>query len=85
MSTIICGDPPLAHQWVLLPAGERAGIERLVQYMTRCPFSLSRLVKISESGQVVYKAEKQACRARRMSLSSDNKRRPRRKPAQNPC
>ncbi len=31
--------------------------------MTRCPFSLSRLVKISESGQVVYKAEKQACRA----------------------
>ena len=58
MSTIICGDPLLAHQWVLLPAGERAGIERLVQYMTRCPFSLSRLVKISESGQVVYKAEK---------------------------
>ena len=60
MSTIICGDPLLAHQWVLLPAGERAGIERLVQYMTPCPFSLSRLVKISESGQVVYKAEKQA-------------------------
>ena len=50
-------------QSVLLPAGDRAGIERLVQYMTRCPFSLSRLVKISESGQVVYKAEKQACRA----------------------
>jgi len=50
-------------QSMLLPAGDRAGFERLVQYMTRCPFSLSRLVKISESGQVVYKAEKQACRA----------------------
>jgi hypothetical protein len=50
-------------QSVLLPAGDQAGIERLVQYMTRCPFSLSRLVKISQSGQVVYKAEKQACRA----------------------
>ena len=50
-------------QSVFLPAGDRAGIERLVQYMTRCPFSLSRLVKVSESGQVVYKAEKQACRA----------------------
>ena len=31
--------------------------------MTRCPFSLSRLVKVSESGQVVYKAEKHTCRA----------------------
>jgi len=49
-------------QSVLLAAGDRAGIERLVQYMTRCPFSLSRLVKISESGQVVYKAKKQAYR-----------------------
>ncbi len=50
-------------QAVLLAAGDQAGIERLVQYMTRCPFSLSRLVKVSETGQVVYKAEKQACRA----------------------
>ena len=46
-----------------LPAGDQQGIERLVQYMTRCPFSLSRLVKVTETGQVVYKAEKQACRA----------------------
>jgi putative transposase len=48
---------------VFLPAGDRPGIERLVRYMTRCPFSLSRLVKVTETGQVVYKAEKQACRA----------------------
>jgi hypothetical protein len=45
-------------QSVFLPAGDRAGIERLVGYMTRCPFSLSRLVKVTETGQVVYKAEK---------------------------
>ena len=50
-------------QSVLLPAGDRAGIERLLQYMTRCPFSLSRLVKVTESGDIVYKAEKDACRA----------------------
>ena len=31
--------------------------------LTRCPFSLSRLVNVSETGQVVYQAEKQACRA----------------------
>ena len=47
-------------QSVLLPAGDQAGIERLVQYMTRCPFSLSRLVKVSDTGQIVYQAEKQA-------------------------
>ena len=52
-----------ADQSVLLSAGDRAGIERLVQYMVRCPFSLSRLVKITDTGQVVYKAEKDACSA----------------------
>jgi hypothetical protein len=32
------------------------------KYITRCPFSLSRLVKVTDTGQVVYKAEKQSCR-----------------------
>jgi hypothetical protein len=50
-------------QSVLLSAGDRSGIERLVQYMIRCPFSLSRLVKVTDTGQVVYKAEKQKCQA----------------------
>ena len=31
--------------------------------MTRCPFSLPRLVNITRTGQVIYKAEKDACRA----------------------
>ena len=31
--------------------------------MTRCPFSLSRLVTVNDTGQVIYKAEKDACRA----------------------
>jgi hypothetical protein len=50
-------------QSVHLAADDRAGVERLMQYMTRCPFSLSRLVKVTKSGEVVYKAEKNACRA----------------------
>ena len=50
-------------QSVLLPSGDRVGIERLVQYITRCPFSLSRLVKMNELGQMVYKAEKASCRS----------------------
>jgi len=49
-------------QSVFLPAGDQAGIERLTQYITRCPFSLARLVKVSDTGQVVYKAEKDSCR-----------------------
>ena len=52
-----------ARQSVFLPAGDSPGIERLIHYMTRCPFSLSRLVKISDTGQVIYQSEKQACRA----------------------
>ena len=50
-------------QSVFLPAEDRAGIERVMQYMVRCPFSLSRLVKVTKTGEVVYKAEKDACRA----------------------
>lgn len=50
-------------QSVDLPTGDKVGIERLVQYITRCPFSLSRLVKVTDTGQVVIKAEKTACRA----------------------
>jgi hypothetical protein len=48
---------------VYLPAGDKVGIERLVQYITRCPFSLSRLIKVTATGLIVYKAEKQSCRA----------------------
>ena len=46
---------------VVLARGDRKGIEQLGQYMARCPFSLSRLVRITEEGQVVYKAEKEHC------------------------
>jgi hypothetical protein len=43
---------------VRLEAGDREGIENLAQYMARSPFSLARLVRITVSGQVVYRAEK---------------------------
>ena len=31
------------------------------EYITRCPFSLARLVKVTPTGQVIYRAEKAAC------------------------
>jgi len=57
-----CGD--LHEGFARMRCGD-CGHEMFVarKYMTRCPFSLSRLVKITQTGQVIYKAEKDACRA----------------------
>ena len=44
---------------VCLEPGDTQGIGRLAQYMARCPFSLARVVRISPSGQVIYRAQKQ--------------------------
>ncbi len=46
---------------VRLAAGDRDGLRRLAQYMARCPFGLSRLIRITPAGQVLYKAEKDHC------------------------
>jgi len=43
---------------VRLQAGDRDGVDRLAQYMARSPFSLARLIRVTPSGQVVYRAEK---------------------------
>jgi hypothetical protein len=50
------------HHGVRLDAGDTAGLERLGQYLLRCPFSLQRLIKVTPGGQVLYLAEKRACR-----------------------
>jgi hypothetical protein len=47
---------------VRLVAGDTAGLYRLAQYMARCPFRLARLVQVTDSGQVIYRAEKPDCR-----------------------
>ena len=47
---------------VALAAGDTAGLERVAAYMIRCPFSLDRIVSVSEDGNVVYRAEKSDCR-----------------------
>ena len=52
-----------AHCSPPLAADDRAGIERLARYITRCPFSLARLIRVTKSGEVIYRAEKDACRA----------------------
>jgi hypothetical protein len=39
--------------------------------MVRCPFSLARIVRVTESGSVVYRAEKADCRRFPMPASRD--------------
>jgi len=43
---------------VFLEAGDTAGIERLAQYMVRCPFSISRVLRLTDEGKVIYRADK---------------------------
>ncbi|MCP4589457.1 MAG: transposase, partial [bacterium] len=46
---------------VYLPPGDTAGLDRLAQYMLRCPFSLARVVRLTDNGSVVYRAEGDHC------------------------
>jgi hypothetical protein len=48
------------HLGVKIDAADVAGRERLAQYMLRCPFSLERMIRVTDQGQVLYLAEKNA-------------------------
>jgi hypothetical protein len=41
--------------------GDKAGMQRLVQYIARCPFSLTRMVSITKDGKVLYRASHSQC------------------------
>ncbi len=47
---------------VAISAGDTAGLQRLAEYMLRCPFSLDRIISVNDDGKVVYRAEKTECR-----------------------
>jgi hypothetical protein len=44
-------------QSVRLEAGDQEGIQRLIQYFLRCPFSQARMIEVTDAGKVIYKAE----------------------------
>ena len=48
---------------VYVAADDTTGMQRLIEYIARCPFSLARIIKISETGKVLYRAGKSGCRA----------------------
>jgi len=41
---------------VRIERGDKVGMQRLVQYISRCPFSLARMVSLTEDGKVLYRA-----------------------------
>jgi hypothetical protein len=42
-------------QSVRLGAGGREGIQRLIQYFLRCPFSQARMIEVTDARKVLYK------------------------------
>lgn len=40
---------------------DKKAMQRLIEYMARCPFSLTRIIKFTEEGKVLYRAVKSSC------------------------
>ena len=47
-------------QSVRLEAGDQEGVQCLIQYFLRCPFSQARMIEVTEAGKVIYKTEHNA-------------------------
>jgi len=41
---------------VRIEAGDTAGMERLIGYIARCPFSLARMIARADDGKIIYRA-----------------------------
>ena len=46
---------------VYIDKDDTKGMQRLIQYMVRCPFSLARFVRYTDEGKVLYRATKSSC------------------------
>jgi hypothetical protein len=47
--------------FVRIQAGDKAGMQRLVEYVARCPFSLARMVSLTKDGNILYRAAHPNC------------------------
>jgi hypothetical protein len=44
-----------------MEAGDDAGMQRLIEYLSRCPLSLVRMVSLTNDGKILYRASKPQC------------------------
>ena len=56
---------------VRIEAGKTEALEGLIQYIIRCPFSLDRMLRVGNDGQVIYHAEHSDPRVFPLSGSAD--------------
>lgn len=45
------------HKDIRIEAGDTNGLEKLTQYIARCPFAQARMVKVTGEGKVLYRAD----------------------------
>jgi hypothetical protein len=46
---------------VRVDKGDKAGMQRLIEYISRCPFSLTRMVSQTDDGKILYRASHPNC------------------------
>jgi hypothetical protein len=46
---------------VRIKQGDMVGMQRLIEYIARCPFSLNRIVSITKDNKVLYRASHATC------------------------
>ena len=63
---------------VYVPPHDTLALERLAQYILRCPFSLARVVRLTDDGSVIDRAEQDHCRRFPGPASADLRGGPRR-------
>ncbi len=46
---------------VRIAADDHAGMQRLIEYISRCPFTFARMVKLTNDGKIIYRANHPGC------------------------
>jgi hypothetical protein len=46
---------------VRINAGDHAGMQRLIEYIARCPFSLTRMISQTTDGKIIYRTTHPNC------------------------
>jgi hypothetical protein len=46
---------------VRIEANDHAAMQRLVEYISRCPFSLARIISLTDDGKILYRASAPNC------------------------
>ena len=60
-SHLLIGKYISSDKSVRIEADDQNGMQRLIEYIARCPFSLARMVSLTDNGKILYRASKPGC------------------------